>query len=93
MGLVEHLKSPQLTDEAGRPTVSRPGVNLIPTIAPGAPRWQGYLTYLLTTVVGAVLWRLGMDLGIIFLFVCALFFFEVWWGKAIFPWWRPDPDE
>ena len=57
-GISEHLRSPQLTDTDGQAT----GQGRVPVlVAPGRPRWLGYLFYLGTFVVGAGLALWGAD--------------------------------
>ena len=93
-GLSEHLRSPQFTDADGQAT----GQGRVPVlVAPGRPRWLGYLFYLGTFVIGALLAlglieagnEAGTDLlrifGAVAMFGAVFGAWEVWRGRPFSP--------
>ena len=89
-----HLLAPQFTDGAGRAT----GQGRVPfLVAPGRPRWLGYVFYLGAFLVGVALAlglveagnEAGSDLlrilGVVAIFGALLGAWEVWRGRPFSP--------
>ena len=93
MNLVEHLKSPQFMTEDGHPTNRNRFARMTRVLAPGTPRWVGYLTCLVIFGVASVLLVASDDVITgryvpILLFGSAIYgLLEVWRGK---PFWSRD---
>ena len=90
--LSDHLRSPQLTDADGNPTAP---ARMAMVVAPGKPRWLGYVFYLGTFVLGAILafgivnigdsmaGDLARIVGVVTMFGSVYGAWEVWRGKAL----------
>jgi len=90
--LAEHLRSPQFTDADGAPTGSS---RVAFFVAPGRPRWFGYVFYLAAFVLSVVLAlgvvdtgdEMGRDIiqiiGLVGAFGAIYGCSEVWRGRAL----------
>ena len=90
--LREHLDSPQFTDREGNATGS---ARFALMVAPGKPRWLGYLFYLITFLISAVLalglidvgGEMGADLvrilGVVGMLGAVYGAWEVWYGRTL----------
>ncbi len=88
--LVDHLRSPQFTDEDGNATGP---TRMAMVVTPGKPRWLGYAFYLAGFVLGTVLAlglidigeEMGTDLvqiiGVVGMIGAVYGIWEVWRGK------------